>query len=152
LPGRLERQDTPEDWKASPVNCIRSFGASHLTQKTSFPRFCRSRCPHPGAEPLLRECLAISEKKQPDLWTTFNTKSMLGGALPGQNKHADAEPLLLQGYEELKQREAKIPPEGKVRQTEALERLVQLYDTWGKQNEAAKWRKELEERKRAAMK
>ena len=28
--------------------------------------------------------------------------------------------------------------------TEALERLVQLYDAWGKQAEAAKWKKVLE--------
>ena len=28
--------------------------------------------------------------------------------------------------------------------TEALERLVQLYDAWDKPDEAAKWRKELE--------
>jgi serine/threonine-protein kinase len=25
------------------------------------------------AEPVLRECLAIREKAQPDLWSTFNT-------------------------------------------------------------------------------
>ena len=48
---------------------------------------------------------------------------MLGGALLGQKKYAEAEPLLLAGYEGMKQREAKIPPEGKVRLTEALERL-----------------------------
>ncbi len=30
------------------------------------------------AEPLLRECLAIREKKEPDAWTTFNTKSLPG--------------------------------------------------------------------------
>ena len=36
------------------------------------------------AEPLLRECLAIREKTQPDDWSTFNTKSLLGGALLGQ--------------------------------------------------------------------
>ena len=29
----------------------------------------------------------------------------------------------------------------------ALERLVQLYDAWGKPDEAAKWRKELEKAK-----
>src|SRR5262249_18311887 len=28
------------------------------------------------AEPLLRESLAIREKKEPDAWTTFNTQSM----------------------------------------------------------------------------
>jgi hypothetical protein len=27
------------------------------------------------AEPILRDCLAIREKKAPDLWTTVDTKS-----------------------------------------------------------------------------
>ena len=31
------------------------------------------------------------------LWTTFNTRSMLGGALLGQKRYADAEPLLVFG-------------------------------------------------------
>ena len=44
----------------------------------------------------------------------------------------------------MKQREAKIPLQSKIRLTEALERLVQLYDAIGKKDEAAKWRKELE--------
>ena len=35
---------------------------------------------YPEAEPLLRECLAIREEAQPDAWTTFNTRSLLGGA------------------------------------------------------------------------
>jgi tetratricopeptide (TPR) repeat protein len=96
------------------------------------------------AESLLRECLAIREKTQPDEWTTFNTNSMLGGALSGQKKYAEAEPLLLAGYEGMKQREAKIPPAGKVRLTEALERLVQVYEAMDKKDEAAKWRSEFE--------
>jgi hypothetical protein len=37
-----------------------------------------------------------------------------------------------------------------VRLTEALERLVQLYDGWGKRDEAARWRAELEARKAPA--
>ena len=49
------------------------------------------------SEPLLRECLVIREKMQPDAWTTFNTQSLLGGALLGQKKYADAEQLLLKG-------------------------------------------------------
>ena len=61
------------------------------------------------AEPLLRESLAIREKTQPDEWTTFATKSMLGGAFLGQKKYTEAEPLLLAGYEGMKQREATIP-------------------------------------------
>jgi tetratricopeptide (TPR) repeat protein len=95
------------------------------------------------AEPLLRECLAIREKTQPDAWSTFNTKSSLGGALLGQKKYADAEPLLLAGYEGMKQREKTIPLPGKLRIPEAIERLVQLYEATGKKDAAAKWRKEL---------
>ncbi len=59
-------------------------------------------CSSTEAEPLLRECLAIREKTQADEWTTFSTKSMLGGALLGQKKYADAGPLLLAGYEGMK--------------------------------------------------
>jgi serine/threonine protein kinase/Tfp pilus assembly protein PilF len=36
------------------------------------------------AEPLLRACLKTREKKQPDDWTTFNTRSLLGASLLGQ--------------------------------------------------------------------
>ena len=67
------------------------------------------------AEPLLRECLAIREKSEPDVWSTFNTKSLLGGALLGQKKYAEAEPLLLAGYEGMKQREKTIPEQAKSR-------------------------------------
>ena len=114
------------------------------------PRRCCKPEPYPEAESLLRECLAIREKTEPDAWTTFNTKSMLGGALLGQKKYAEAEPLLLAGYEGMKQREAKIPPEGKVRMDEALERLIQLAKATGKKQEEAKWRTELEARKKSA--
>ena len=91
----------------------------------------------------MRECLKIREQKEPDDWTTFNTKSLLGGSLLGQKKYAEAEPLLLAGYEGMKQREEKIPPQGKIRLTEAIERLVQLYDAWGQKDKADEWRKKL---------
>jgi hypothetical protein len=96
------------------------------------------------AETLLRECLAVREKKQPDVWSTFNSKSMLGAALLGQKKYAAAEPLLLNGYEGMKKREAKMPREAKIRLTEALERLVQLYEAMNDKDKVTKWRKQLE--------
>jgi hypothetical protein len=97
---------------------------------------------------VLRECLTLRQKTQPDAWTTFDTRSILGEALAGQKKYADAGPLLRAGYEGMKQRQAKIPPQGKVRLTEAVGRLVQPYDAWGKKDEAATWRKELGGRRR----
>jgi eukaryotic-like serine/threonine-protein kinase len=93
-------------------------------------------------EPILRECLAIREKAQPGAWSTYNTRSMLGGALLGQGKHAEAEPLLLAGYAGLKEREKTIPPQGLIRLPEAADRLVELYAATGKPDEAAKWRAE----------
>jgi len=96
------------------------------------------------AEPILRECLEIREKKEPDDWRTFNAQAMLGGALLGQKKYAEAEPLLIRGYEGMKKRDATISANSKFRVTEALERLVLLHGAWGKPDEETKWRKELE--------
>jgi eukaryotic-like serine/threonine-protein kinase len=106
---------------------------------------------HSEAEKLVRGCLRVRDKTQPDDWTTFNTKSMLGEALLSQKKPADAEPLLVQGYDGMKQRQAKIPPQFRaVRQKEALERLVALYVATGKKDEAARFRKELDALTKAA--
>jgi tetratricopeptide (TPR) repeat protein len=102
------------------------------------------------AEPVLRESLAIRTKKLPDDLRIFNSQSLLGGALLGQKKYADAEPLLVNCYKGMKQREDKIAAEGKIRLTEALQRLVQLYEAAGKSDAAAKWRRELEAAEAAA--
>ena len=103
-----------------------------------------------AAEPLLRESLSLGEQKVPDAWRTHHTRSMLGGALLGQHKYADAEPLLFQGYAGLKERAVKVPPEGQGSLNTAMERLAQLYGAWDKPDEAAKWRKELEAQRKAA--
>ena len=72
---------------------------------------------------------------------------LLGDSLLGQKKYAEAESLLVQGYEGMKQREANIPAVYKVRLTEALEGLVQLFEARSNPNEAARWRAELAARK-----
>jgi tetratricopeptide (TPR) repeat protein len=95
------------------------------------------------AEPVLRECLAVRLKTMPDAWNTFNTRSQLGGALLGQGKYAEAESLVVEGYEGMKTREATIPATGKPRLTEAAERLVRLYEQWGRPDEAAAWKARL---------
>jgi hypothetical protein len=66
---------------------------------------------------------------------------MLGGALLGQKKYAEAEPLLLKGYEGMKAREAKIPKSGgaELRIPEALDRLIELYTATKNPDEVKKW-------------
>ncbi|MGO9463841.1 MAG: hypothetical protein ACLQIB_42380 [Isosphaeraceae bacterium] len=73
---------------------------------------------------------------------------MVGAALAGQKKYADAEPLLIQAYEGLKEREARIPFLWRTkRPSEAGARIVELYDAWGKTDKAAAWRNKLEDAK-----
>jgi hypothetical protein len=94
------------------------------------------------AESVIRACLALREKVQPDAWNTFNSQVQLGGALLGQNKFEEAEPLLRKGYEGMKQREKTIPLEAARRITEALDRLIELAVATNKPDEANKWRAE----------
>jgi hypothetical protein len=96
-----------------------------------------------AAEPVLRECLAVREKSQPDDWRTFNSRSQLGGSLLGQKKFVESEPLIVAGYEGLKAREAKISTPGKPLLPEAAQRVVQLYEAWGKPEQAAAWKEKL---------
>ena len=102
-----------------------------------------------SAEPILRECLGIRTTLNPKDWTTFYTKTLLGSSLLGQRKYADAEPLLLQGYEGMKKIEKTMPQDAVPKITEALERLVQLYEAQSDSANASKWRKELQDRKGA---
>jgi serine/threonine protein kinase/tetratricopeptide (TPR) repeat protein len=101
------------------------------------------------AEPLAREFLAISEQRSPDDWRTFNTRSLLGGALVGLQRYAESEQFLVSGYEGMKKRSEKIPAESQVNLREALQRLVRLYDATSQTNQAAEWKKRFEEFERA---
>jgi hypothetical protein len=96
------------------------------------------------AETYLRECLAICEEKLSDDWLLFVTKSRLGEALAGQNKFEDAQPLLIEGYEGLKESRSKQPSVVGPHLTRAAERLVDLYTSWDKPDEAEKWRSQLD--------
>jgi serine/threonine protein kinase len=96
------------------------------------------------AEVLLRACWDLREKRAHDNWWRFHTMSQLGWALAGQEKYAEAEPLLIQGYEGLKDREGKIPAPSRRNLDAAASRIVPFYDSWGKADQAAKWRARLE--------
>jgi serine/threonine protein kinase len=88
------------------------------------------------AEMILRDILTIRDTREAEEWRTFNRKSLLGGALLGQKKYEDAEPLLRAGYEGMKLRAEKIPAAGKVRLAEALDRLIELAEATNKPEEA----------------
>jgi hypothetical protein len=95
------------------------------------------------AEPLLREALAIQEKTAPDDWERFDTMSLLGGALLGQGRYAEAEPMVVPGYEGIKARETKIPVPQHSRLCEAAERVIGLFEEWNQPDQAAAWKAKL---------
>jgi DNA-directed RNA polymerase specialized sigma24 family protein len=98
-----------------------------------------------AATTLLREGLRLTEKHDLDTGYRLYVMSLLGASLVGQKNYADAEPLLLESCEGLQQRQASLPPYLNAPRliTESLERLVQLYDAWGKPTEAAEWKQKL---------
>ena len=94
------------------------------------------------AEPYYREALEVYRQvlgdEHPYTLTSINT---MGWLLQAQGKLDEAEPLLLEGYTILEsslpgaRRAQKLPP--------AIERLIKLYDAWGKPDKADEWRAKL---------
>ena len=92
------------------------------------------------AESLLREGREICEKAMPHNWRRCDARSLLGGGLLGQGLYREAEPLILTGYEEMRAHESRIPVPERFRLREAAERLVRLYEEWGKSDQATAWK------------
>jgi tetratricopeptide (TPR) repeat protein len=99
------------------------------------------------AAALLRGCLALREKALPQGdWLLADTRSRLGAAMAGEGKHAQAEPLLLDAHAALS--DDRLCPADNRRQ--AIQRIIQLYEAWGKPDQAAAWRPRLEDAIREA--
>jgi serine/threonine-protein kinase len=88
-------------------------------------------------EPYLRDALEIRKKTLPtESYLIPLTESALGECLTARKRYAEAEPLLTRGFNDLK---AKFGEKDQ-RVVEARERLVRLYETWGKAEQAARYR------------
>jgi tetratricopeptide (TPR) repeat protein len=129
----LCREQLGEDQKARPTavpntDLLTRLGRAYLAQKK-----------WSEAEPCLRECVAIWERRPDDFWMKCDAQSLLGESLLGQKKYAEAEPLLLKGYEGLKEREKLLGPRDALRVPEALDRVIELYTATNKPDEAKKW-------------
>jgi tetratricopeptide (TPR) repeat protein len=99
------------------------------------------------AEPLLRKALAIRRKSLPeDHRLIAEAMSVLGAALTGQGLHAQAEPLILEAYKTVVGDDRATGDE----QTQAHDRVIEFYESWGKPREAAKWREAAKSRQEAA--
>ncbi len=93
------------------------------------------------SEPLAREAVQFDRKNRPDDWHRFRAESLLGASLSGQKKYAEAEPLLLTGYQGMSDRKELMWVADRYQLDRAGEWIVNLYADWGKAEKAAEWRK-----------
>ena len=92
------------------------------------------------SEPLARQAMEFDRKKQPDDWQGFRAETLLGASVAGQKKYAEAEPLLLEGYQGMVARKDKMEAADQYHLDRAREWIVQLYQAWGKPEKAAEWK------------
>jgi serine/threonine protein kinase len=99
------------------------------------------------SEAFLRQLLDGQTAARPGSEESFRAQCVLGASLIGQKRYVEAEPLILQGYTDMRKWwNDQGEPETPFRmlfEVEAVGWLVQLYDGWEKPEEAEKWRREL---------
>jgi serine/threonine protein kinase len=89
------------------------------------------------AEKLLREAVRIRTENVPEThFLRATANGALGEFLTAEARFPEAESFLLASYESLKKSQAENSPRTRL----ALERLVNLYDAWGKTDDAARYR------------
>jgi hypothetical protein len=93
------------------------------------------------AEGTLRRVSNAYADAKLDVWQRYSCEVLLGESLVAEKRYSEAEPLLLAGYEELRQREAAIPAVSKPTIDRAAEWLVRLYTEEGKPDLAEPWKK-----------
>jgi serine/threonine protein kinase/tetratricopeptide (TPR) repeat protein len=93
------------------------------------------------AETLIRQALAFQRKWTPDYVKRYYWESLHGAILLAQKKYAEAEPLLLQGYQGMKERP--IGGTFVIEFREAGERVVRFYEEINQPERARRWRERL---------
>ncbi len=99
------------------------------------------------AEPLFREALARSERAWPNgHYLVEHFRRGLGVCLTAMKRFDEAEPLLLLSQK----RDLDLLREGHPDHVEAIEKLIELYEAWGRRASADEWRARLSARDDAA--
>jgi eukaryotic-like serine/threonine-protein kinase len=119
---------------------IRAFGREHLTVAQSLESVGATKLllgDTSGAEPLLSEALVVARKTlPPDHMTVGDSAAGVGWCHVEAKRFAEAEPLLLEAYRILVARRGAA---NAYTQT-TRERLITLYERWGKPEQAAQYR------------
>jgi tetratricopeptide (TPR) repeat protein len=115
-----------------------SVDLANVLVRTARLRLAQDR--HADAEQAAREALDIRRRAYaPGDHRTAKAQSLLGLALVGLGKFAEAEAALLAAYDVLTTRQPPLPA-GPPRVADTVARIVRLYEAWGRPDRAAAWR------------
>jgi serine/threonine protein kinase/Tfp pilus assembly protein PilF len=95
----------------------------------------------------LREALAVYEKTMPDSWERYDCEALLGVSLTGQKRFADAEPLLIAGYEGMLKQKDTASASERADLPKRADSILNLYHDWGKAEKIAEWQQKLQHAK-----
>jgi hypothetical protein len=93
------------------------------------------------SEPLARKAFETDSIKRPDSWQRFYAESLVGAGLAGEKRFAEAEPLLLAGYQGMAARQERMGVFNSYYPERAREAIVRLYQAWGKTDKASEFAK-----------
>ena len=98
---------------------------------------------HAEADSLWRELIPRLRGRMVETFDRTGMRSRLGAIRMSQGRFAEAEPLILAGYRDMKRSEGLLYPIYRPRLAENARRVVELYRRWGKPAEAERRRIEL---------
>jgi hypothetical protein len=84
--------------------------------------------------------LSVYRKAAPDNWRRIYTQAILGASLAGERKYDEAEPTLTSAYDSLVERRGSMLAEFRPSIADWGERIVVMYQSWGRADKAAEWR------------
>jgi tetratricopeptide (TPR) repeat protein len=122
----------------------RTLGAQHpdtMNSAAALALAYESQGKFAESEPLAQEAAETDRTKRPESWQRFREESLLGASLAGQRKFAEAEPLLLAGYQGMDARKERMQVPNRYYLDLAHESIIHLYQAWGKRQKVAEWSK-----------
>jgi len=103
------------------------------------------------AEPILRECVAARHESLPGDFRLFATEAALGESLAGQGKRAEAEGLLLAGYDGMKEHEQRTSAVNRRRLIQAGDGIVEFFRRNGETAKVAEWQRKVDQERRGLL-
>ena len=99
-----------------------------------------------GYEALARAAVALLSQAMPDDWRLAEARTVLGEVLVARSDFSAAEPLLLDGWQQLDQQRQEIKPTERVPiLRDAIRRLVRFYQQSEQSAEVQRWQRALDQ-------